>query len=458
MSKYKRYERYKDSGVEWIGEIPEEWEVRKIKHIGMLSAGGVNKKIEEREELFKSIHYMDVYRNSGKALENDDDYLVISATQSQAKNCTLQKGDILFTSSSETPDDIGHAVVILENLEQTLYGYHLIRLRLDQGIQVDYRYRKYMFNNYFIRSYFSSRAQGITRYGLKYDDYKEAVVFIPSISEQNIIANYLDQKIAEIDGLIADKEKLIELLQEKRQAIISEVVTKGLNPNVRMKDSGVDWIGEIPEHWEVNRLKYLATVNPNKSEVRHLPSEQEVTFIPMEKIITTGIVDYSLIKTIENLINGYTYFRDEDIIMAKVTPCFENGNIAIVRGLQNGIGFGTTELHVLRCNSNCYNRFLVYYLQSDIFKSKGISEMYGVAGLKRIPTDFILNYKLGIPDYQEQKKIALYLDNITANINNLISDMQTQIQKLKEYRQSLITEAVTGKIDVREFENISEVI
>src|SRR5690606_33652710 len=104
------------------------------------------------------------------------------------------------------------------------------------------------------------------------------------------------------------------------------------------------------------------------------------------------------------------------------TPCFENGNIAIVEGLLNGIGFGTTELHVLRCHSNCYNRFLFYYLQSAIFKSKGISEMYGVAGLKRIPTDFILDYKLGIPDYYEQKQIADYLDKITFEIDDLIAD------------------------------------
>jgi type I restriction enzyme S subunit len=278
--------------------------------------------------------------------------------------------------------------------------------------------------------------------------YFEESVIYPPLNEQKSIANFLDQKTAEIDGLIADKEKLIELLQEKRQAIITEAVTKGLNPNVRMKDSGIEWIGEIPEHWEVKRIKYLATVNPSKSEVRHLPPEQEVTFIPMEKIVATGKVDYSITNTVENLIDGYTYFRDGDIIMAKVTPCFENGNIAIVNGLLNGIGFGTTELHVLRCNNKCYNKFLFYYLQSDVFKSKGISEMYGVAGLKRIPTDFVLNYKLGIPDYQEQKQITLYLDTIVDKINTLISDIQTQIDKLKEYRQSIISEAVTGKIKI----------
>ena len=137
--------------------------------------------------------------------------------------------------------------------------------------------------------------------------------------------------------------------------------------------------------------------------------------------------------------------------MAKVTPCFENGNIAIVEGLLNGIGFGTPELHVLRCNNKCFNKFLFYYLQSDVFKSKGVSEMYGVAGLKRIPTDFILNYKLGIPDYLEQEQIANYLDEKTSLIDKLISNIQLQIQKLKEYRQSLISEAVTGKIDVRDY-------
>lgn len=441
MSKYKRYERYKDSGIEWIGEIPEHWEITKLKYICSESAVyGLNESAENYvEEGVRFIRTTDI-DNKGNL---DNSMGGVFLPEEKVKGYILKTGDLLVSRSGS----LGTSLYFDEDkYGKCSYAGYLVKFRANSKNCPKFLFYFSKSNIFYIQIQLALVSSTISNFNG--NKYANMILPLPSYYEQKAISNFLDQKTAEIDGLIADKEKLIELLQEKRQAVITEAVTKGLNPNVRMKDSGIEWIGEIPEHWEVKRIKYLATVNPNKSEVRHLPSEQEVTFIPMEKIIATGKVDYSLTNTIENLINGYTYFRDGDIIMAKVTPCFENGNIAIVNGLLNGIGFGTTELHVLRCNNKCYNRFLFYYLQSDIFKSKGISEMYGVAGLKRIPTDFILNYKLGIPDYQEQEQIALYLDNITGKIDTLISDIQTQIDKLREYRQSIISEAATGKIKV----------
>lgn len=211
----------------------------------------------------------------------------------------------------------------------------------------------------------------------------------------------------------------------------------------RYKDSGIELIENIPEHWDFKRLKYLARINPNKSEIRQTLPNAEVTFVPMEKIISTGVIDYSLTNTIENLIGGYTYFKDQDIIIAKVTPCFENGNIAIAEGLLNGIGFGTTELHVIRCKSDVSNRFLFYCFQSDEFKRKGVSEMYGVAGLKRIPTDFVLNYRIQLPKIIEQNQIAKFLDKKTSEIDSLIADKEKLIELLQEKRQAIISEVVT---------------
>ena len=440
MSRYKRYERYKDSGVEWIGEIPEHWKISKLKRLSSIITGNTPSKSEEENYDDEGISWVkpDNIQDDGTVSETKERLSVIGLQKARLipRNsaivcCIGTVGKVGFTQEDCTTNQQINSIVFDRiSIWNNKYGFYCICSSKNE-------HEKY--SNKVVVSILNKTQQG------------NILMPVPTLKEQRAIANFLDQKTAEIDGLIADKEKLIELLQEKRQAIITEAVTKGLNPNVRMKDSGVEWIGEIPEHWEVKRIKYLSTVNPNKSEARHLPLEQEATFIPMEKIIETGKVDYSMTNTIENLINGYTYFIDGDIIMAKVTPCFENGNIAIVEGLLNGIGFGTTELHVLRCNSRCYNRFLFYYLQSNIFKSKGISEMYGVAGLKRIPTDFILNYKLGIPDYNEQKDIANYLDEKTSQIDELVSNIQFQIQKLKEYRQSLISEAVTGKIDVRDY-------
>ena len=215
----------------------------------------------------------------------------------------------------------------------------------------------------------------------------------------------------------------------------------------RYKDSGVEWIGEVPEGWEIKRIKHFGILNPKYSRNKNIQANTEVSFIPMDKIISTGVVDYSLTNTVESLVNQYTYCENGDIIVAKVTPCFENGNIAIVKGALNGIGFGTTELHVLRCKNGYSNRFLFYYLQSHTFKHKGISEMYGAAGLKRVPTDFISNYKLGVPGYKEQQSIANFLDQKTAEIDSLIADKEKMVQLLQEMRQAIISEAVTEGLD-----------
>jgi type I restriction enzyme S subunit len=443
MSKFKRYERYKDSGVEWIGEIPEHWGVSKIKFTtyvkGRIGWQGLraDEFIDEGPYLVTGTDFIDGLVNW------DSCYHISMERYNEAPPIQLRENDLLITKDGT----IGKVAIVKNKPKYAILNSGIFVTRPQNSAYLT-EFMYWILNSQVFNRFIEYMSLGSTIVHLYQQTFENFSFPITNLNEQKTIVDFLNKKTSEIDDLIADKERLIELLQEKRQAIITEAVTKGLNPNVRMKDSGIEWIGEIPEHWEVKRIKYLATVNPNKSEVRHLPSEQEVTFIPMEKIIATGKVDYSLTNTIENLINGYTYFRDGDIIMAKVTPCFENGNIAIVNGLLNGIGFGTTELHVLRCNNKCYNRFLFYYLQSDMFKSKGISEMYGVAGLKRIPTDFILNYKLGIPDYQEQEQIALYLDNITGKIDTLISDIQTQIDKLREYRQSIISEAATGKIKV----------
>jgi len=461
MSKFNRYERYKDSGVKWIEQIPEHWQSRKIKHIGKLSAGGVNKKIEEGEKIFKSVHYMDVYRNSGREIGNSEDYLVISATQSQAENCTLKKGDVLFTSSSETPEDIGHAVAISENLNQTLYGYHLIRLRLDSNIEMDYRYRKYMFNNYYIRNYFSSRTQGITRYGLKYDDYKEVVVFIPPINEQNIIASLLDKKTAEIDRLIADKEKLIELLQEKRQAIISEVVTKGLNSDVKTKDSGIEWIGEMPEHWEVKKIKYLTSYIGSGKTPRggsEVYAQEGIIFIRSQNVYPQGLRLDDVVFISEEIDSEMrnTRVKGDDVLLnitgasigrASLAPfnipkANVNQHVCIIRPVKTEIL--PSLLHQIICSN---------FIQNQIqFYQNGTSR-------EGLNFEQIANLIVVIPNrLEEQRMLVGYIEDKIAQIDDLIESTSCQIQKLKEYRQSLIFEAVTGKIDIREFADIGEVI
>ena len=273
---------------------------------------------------------------------------------------------------------------------------------------------------------------------------------IPPESEQKLIAAFLDQQTAKLDQLIEKKKRLVDLLQEKRQALITHVVTKGLDPNFPMKDSGIDWLGEVPAHWIVSRLKPFIILNPSKQEISKFSLDTEVTFVPMEAVNESGIVDYSRIKIISECMAGYTYFRDGDVLLAKITPCFENGKAALVDGLNNGIGFGSTEFHVLRANSNIDSHYLAYIVQSDPFRKLGEASMIGAAGQKRVPESFILNFKQAFPPIDEQVEIANFLDREISNIDKIINKLNQQITIIQEYRQALITAAVTGQIDVRE--------
>lgn len=211
------------------------------------------------------------------------------------------------------------------------------------------------------------------------------------------------------------------------------------------KDSGIEWIGQVPEHWKIAQIKRISALNPRKSTLSE-EKDSLCTFLPMEKL-RTNAVTLDETRPIHEVYDGYSYFCDGDILIAKVTPCFENGNIAVANGLVNGIGFGSTEINVLRVNGKGHNRFLYYRLQEEQFRTIAKSEMRGTGGLKRVPTDLFESFTIGLPDTDEQATIAATLDQETACIDALIEKKTRFIELLKEKRQALITHAVTKGLD-----------
>ncbi len=218
-------------------------------------------------------------------------------------------------------------------------------------------------------------------------------------------------------------------------------------PYPAYKDSGVEWLGKIPAHWEVKRLKYWLVLNPSPLSVRTMPPETEVSFVPMEAVGEYGGLDLSHMKAIGEIEGGYTYFSNGDVIVAKITPCFENGKGALADGLKNGVGFGTTELHVLRPRNGMDCRYLFYITSSDTFRRLGAAEMYGAGGQKRVPESYIENLKHPIPPLPEQRAIAAFLDRETARIDALVARMERLIELLGERRTALVTHAVTKGLD-----------
>ncbi|HRP24328.1 hypothetical protein [Thauera sp.] len=214
------------------------------------------------------------------------------------------------------------------------------------------------------------------------------------------------------------------------------------------KDSGVEWMGEVPGHWELLRVRQVATLNPSKSEVAALPPETELSFLPMEAIGEDGRLDLQRTRPILEVSSGYTYFRDGDVTIAKITPCFENGKGAVMCGLVGGAGFGTTELIVARPKPDeTTSEYLHWVFVSQPFRKLGEASMYGAGGQKRVPDDFVRDFRLAFPPLREQCAISAFLDRETAKIDALVAEQQNLIALLKEKRQALISHAVTKGLD-----------
>lgn len=439
---FEKYPSYKDSGIDWLGEIPREWKCLKLKNIGIFSAGGIDKKVNEDEISVSMVNYMDIYDNPAKVIDKSRELMVVTSPEWKILQCNLKKGDLVFTPSSETSQDIGLSAVILQDLENTVYSYHVVRFRFTN--EMDLRYKRYFCNNDLVLQQFSKASKGTTRQILNRIDFKNINVILPPCPEQQNIANFLDKQTAKIDQLIQKKQKLIDLLKEKRTALISQAVTKGLDLNVKMKDSGIPWLGQIPEQWEIKRLRFLIKTNPSKQNIL-LNSGDPITFLAMESVSEEGEVSLNEERSLSEVLQGYTYFINGDVILAKITPCFENGKGALVGGLKNGVGFGSTEFHVLR-PMRINAKYLYLLTKTDQFRKIGEADMLGAAGQKRVPEMFIQNFKFGLPKADEQKEIVEFVHEKNDLIKKSISKIEQQIDKIKEYRTALISAAVTGKI------------
>jgi type I restriction enzyme S subunit len=216
-----------------------------------------------------------------------------------------------------------------------------------------------------------------------------------------------------------------------------------LPPYPKYKPSGVEWLGDVPEHWEVKRGRFCMRVNPITGKWQDLASEVEVSFVSMDAIGEFGGLRLDVSRPLEDIGSGYTAFEDGDVVVAKITPCFENGKGALAEGLVNSVAFGTTELHVLRVYPVLASRFLFYLTLSTGYRKTGEAEMYGAGGQKRVPPEFNKDFRTPLPSIEEQQAIADFLDERTGKLDALAEKKRDLIEKLKEKRSALISRTVT---------------
>ena len=437
----ERYERYKDSGVEWMGEIPEGWEVKKLKYIADARPSNIDKKSKESEESVFLCNYVDVYNN--EFISRNLSFMKATANEDQIQKFILKKGDVIATKDSETPDDIANPAFVIEDFDNVVCGYHLTHIK-PKTINGRYLFRFFQTN--YLNSYFEVSANGVTRYGLGVDKFNSALILNPSSEDQITIANYLDRKTAEIYELIAQKERLIELYEEEKTAIINQAVTKGIDPDVRLKDSGVGWLGEIPEGWKVTKLKYesfkigdgihatpnyligtgiyfINGVNLSGGEIIITDNTMSV---PLEEYEKYGIKLQlgSILVSLNGTIGKLAIFKGEKVILGKSAAYIE---------LKNRI----------------LSRFLYYTMQTQYILNY-FEDSYSGTTIKNLSLYTLRNTPVPVPSTNEQKLIVEYIETETARIDAKIAKTQKIIELQKEYRTALISEVVTGKIKVTE--------
>ena len=273
---------------------------------------------------------------------------------------------------------------------------------------------------------------------------------VPPRVEQDQIVRFLDWKVSEINKLIGIRRKEIQELRALKSAVINSAITRGIDANVAMKRTGVYYLPEVPASWKVTKLKRICKVGASINDLLRKHSDQdEVVFLPMENISEDGEIDCSIKQPIAKVKTGFSSFAKNDVVVAKITPCFENGKGACLDKLESDIGYGTPELFNLRAGTDVLPEYLYFITMTKLFRILGEGQMTGSAGQKRVPADFIKDFTIGLPPIDEQQEIVDYIRSEKGRIDRLIATKHEQLKALKEFKSSVVSDAVTGKIDVR---------
>ena len=255
LSVLDTYPAYKPSSVPWLGDVPAHWEVRRLRSLAEMPVSNVDKHTREDEFPVRLCNYVDVYKND--RITASMDFMGATASQEEIERFRLEQGDVLITKDSETWDDIGVPSLVVRSADDLISGYHLALLRPFEDISGPFLARALESKG--VAYQFHVRANGVTRFGLTHTGIQSIQIPLPPLPEQAAIVRYLDHADRRIRRYVSAKRKLIGLLEEERQAVINRTVTRGLDPNVRLKPSAVEWLSDVPEHWEIRRSKRLFT-------------------------------------------------------------------------------------------------------------------------------------------------------------------------------------------------------
>lgn len=420
----------KESGIEWIGEIPANWNITKIKYLTRCYDG-------KRKPIDSSKRQDGIYPywGAGSITDYIDDYI-------------FDEELILLGEDGAPFFDDYRPVSFLVN-ERIWVNNHIHVLKSKEN--VDSSFLVHFLNSVNYRKYIN----GSILNKLTQSNMNNIEVCLPSFSLQQIIANFLDEKCSEIDSLTSDIQKQIETLQEYKKSVITEAVTKGLDPNVEMKDSGVEWISEIPKQWKISKIKYLFNSGKGLSITKENLIDEGLPVISYGQIhskINNGVkINKQLLRFVSYDYQKANYncqVKKYDFVFADTSEDYEGcGNCVYKR--DDNILYAGYHTIILHSKIKRDNRYLAYLFLSDLWRKQIREVVYGVKVLS-ITQKILINASIFLPSESEQKQIADYLDVKCSEIDSLIEEKQKQLENLEQYKKSLIYEYVTGKKEVLE--------
>ena len=428
--KYKHYDRYVESGVPWQGAIPNHWRGLKLKFLFIEKKKNSNPLLPAGSISFGVV----VYKNEDNLSED---------TKESYRE--VLKGEFLINPLNLNYDLKSLRTALSDKDVVVSSGYIVVRATH----LVDKSFARWLFHQFDV-AHMKTLGSGV-RQTLTYTDISNCYAFFPQcIDEQRAIGEFINHETAKIDALIEKQEKLIELLKEKRQAVISHAVTKGLNPDVPMKHSGIEWLGEVPEHWRIVKFSYVTTIQSGQVDPKESPYDQFDLIAPNHIESGTGKLLALETAQAQGADSGKYLCPVGCVIYSKIRPALAKVTLSPHENV-----ICSADMYPIIGSRNLYNIFLKWTLLSDWFTSLTILESDRVA-MPKINREKLAEVKIVVPPLDEQIHIASYLDGITTKLDSSITKGQEQIQLLKERKSSLISAAVTGKIGVRNWQPVSK--
>ena len=428
--------KMKDSGISWIGEIPEDWSIEKFKTLFSFGRGLPITKDNLIDYGIPVISYGQIHSKENNGVHILPSLLRYVSPDFLNSNpqSLVSFGDIIFADTSEDYEGIGNNIFI-DYQKQIFAGYHTIIVRTN----TKYNYFAYLFKTDNWRSQLRSIASGIKVYSITQKMLKDIEIIVPPQIEQSRIQQYLDTKCSKIDSIITKIRTLIDKLKEYKQSVITQAVTKGLDPDVPMKDSGVPWIGEIPEQWGILKIKNIASV---RSEQHH-PDEEVLSVYRDYGVIIKSSRDDNFNRTSENT-DIYKLVCEGDLVINKMKTWQGSLGISKYRGIVS------PAYYIFRIFSdNIHNLYLHFLLRSIIYLPVYMRISSGIRiNQWDLDLDEFKNLEIITPQLSEQISIARYLDNKCAEIDSKIEKQESVIERLESYKKSIIYEFVTGKREI----------